>query len=82
MPATTLDRLLEHVANVDVLKLDLEGGELAALRGAEAVLARTEVVVTEVNVDVDAIVALLQESGFEVTRLRFTSHVRAIRCGH
>jgi FkbM family methyltransferase len=41
----TLDSLIPIDADVDVLKLDIEGGELAALRGATRLLCRTRPVV-------------------------------------
>ena len=49
LPATTLDRLFAHVRESDrvLLKLDLEGHELDAIDGAEALLPRVEVLVTE-----------------------------------
>lgn len=49
-PATTLDALLAgRVAGADraLLKLDLEGHEIAALRGAERLLDAVEVVIAE-----------------------------------
>jgi FkbM family methyltransferase len=51
-PATTLDALLAtHTQPGDraLLKLDIEGHEIEALRGAGALLQRTEVVVSEVR---------------------------------
>ena len=51
-PATTLDALLEarvQAADRALLKLDIEGHEVAALRGAERLLERVEVLVTEVR---------------------------------
>jgi FkbM family methyltransferase len=50
VPAATLDQLLApHVLPNDrvLLKLDLEGHELAALEGARSLLASVEVIVTE-----------------------------------
>lgn len=76
---TTLDDLLGRVGRIDVIKLDLEGGELEALRGGAGVLAHTDCVVSEVNVRGDGIVALLLAAGFEVERLDFTQHVHALR---
>jgi FkbM family methyltransferase len=51
-PATTLDALfgaLVQPADRALLKLDIEGHKLAALRGAIGLLERVEVVVTEVR---------------------------------
>jgi FkbM family methyltransferase len=37
---TTLDQLIEEVGVPDVIKMDIEGAEVAALRGAKELLAR------------------------------------------
>jgi hypothetical protein len=50
LPATTLDQLLADRVGADdrvLLKLDLEGHEIEALNGAEILLRRVEVLVTE-----------------------------------
>ena len=48
--ATTLDELFARTADEPVLlKLDLEGHEMAALEGGEDLLRRTEVVTTELS---------------------------------
>jgi FkbM family methyltransferase len=77
-PATTLDALFAHrVAAGDrvLLKLDLEGHELAALEGARALLPRVEVLVTEASFfrsgsaggpTYSDLLAVLRESGFEL----------------
>ena len=52
VPATTLDRLFASVVSGRdraLLKLDLEGHELEALRGAEALLAKLEIIVCELS---------------------------------
>lgn len=52
VPATTLDTLLGNVVSSGdrvLLKLDLEGHELAALDGATRLLPRVEVILTEVQ---------------------------------
>jgi FkbM family methyltransferase len=44
-----LDTLLSQVSHVDFLKLDIQGFELQALRGAETILERTNVIHCEVE---------------------------------
>lgn len=77
-PATTLDALVADGVTSDdrtLLKLDLEGHELAALRGAGRLLQRTEVVLTEVQFyEIEGggrpvfadVVAFFRERGFEL----------------
>lgn len=53
VPATSLDQLLGPVLRKEdrpLLKLDLEGHELAALRGAERMLSQIEVIITETHI--------------------------------
>jgi FkbM family methyltransferase len=48
VPITTLNRLAEQFGVPDFVKLDVEGFELEALKGADALLGRTELFVIEV----------------------------------
>ena len=74
--ATTLDDLFAQTAAEPVLlKLDLEGHEMAALEGAEDLLRRTEVVTTELSLfDVygsrrpifSDVLLFLRDRGFEL----------------
>ncbi|MBV8586836.1 MAG: FkbM family methyltransferase, partial [Verrucomicrobia bacterium] len=72
-----LDKLLAGVSIVDFLKLDIQGFELQALRGAESVLDRTNVIHCEVEfAPMYAGVALfseielhLRQRGFELVDL-------------
>lgn len=71
-----LDRLLdEHgIAQVDLLKLDVEGSELAALAGLGDRLGQVRAIVAEVHerqIDVDAFYALLARHHFSVVRRRY-----------
>ena len=74
---TTLDSWLDTAVRVDVVKLDIEGGESAALRGMHATLARAGpglVVFAECNPSMlersrsstSELVELLHEQGLEV----------------
>lgn len=47
VPMTTLDRVVGGTDSVDLLKIDVQGTEMAVLRGAEQVLPRTSVVMLE-----------------------------------
>ena len=48
VPVTTLDRLAEQFGIPDLVKLDVEGFELEAIKGAGTLLGRTELFVLEV----------------------------------
>jgi FkbM family methyltransferase len=65
----TLDAALAHVGPIDVLKMDLEGAEHLALKGAAAVLARTACVVFESNHHDRAVFDLFEHHGFAVELL-------------
>jgi FkbM family methyltransferase len=47
VPVTTINALAEQFGVPDFVKLDVEGSELEALRGADAILGRTELFVIE-----------------------------------
>ena len=48
VPVTTLDRLAEQFGVPDLVKLDVEGFELEALRGGDSLFGRTDVFLIEV----------------------------------
>ncbi len=75
VPRTTLDRLTGDLPEIDVLKIDLGGDELSALRGAAGTLARTRRVVCRCDRDKHEIVVLLTGSGFCVRSLASTTCV-------
>ena len=47
MDAITLDSILVDEDRINVIKIDVEGGEPLVLKGAENVLKRTEIVILE-----------------------------------
>jgi FkbM family methyltransferase len=49
VPAVTVDEICAHVAAPCLLKVDVQGGELDALAGAERTLSRTDYVVLEAS---------------------------------
>ncbi|MBI4050178.1 MAG: FkbM family methyltransferase [Candidatus Doudnabacteria bacterium] len=49
VPMVRLEKLVASEESIAVLKLDLEGSELAALQGARALLPKIKVIVTEVE---------------------------------
>jgi FkbM family methyltransferase len=49
VPQVRLDRILGDVKEIDLLKLDLQGYELEALKGCGSLLERVKVVVTEIE---------------------------------
>jgi FkbM family methyltransferase len=75
----TIDEVCRGSGPVRVMKLDIEGSELEALRGAADTLARTGCVVAECTRDVEKIRELLVRSGFHVDALGYTDYIVAIR---
>lgn len=78
VPAVTLDGLAQKLklAPPFLLKLDIQGAEVQALRGAHEVLAETSVVICETDLDdFEPINRILVESGFglfDLTSLSFS----------
>lgn len=76
---TTLDDVLADEEEVAVLKMDLEGAELSALRGAGSTLQKIRAIVFEQLQGESGPAEFLRESGFEVRRLRGANFL-ARRC--
>lgn len=65
VPTLTLDLLLEHFPAPDVLKIDVEGAEALALRGATEVLKRGPRILCEVaDENADEVGQLLSQKGY------------------
>jgi len=77
VPRSTLDRVCQDLERIRVIKLDIEGAELAAIESGTATLSRTDVLVCERNVDRSAIRDRLEALGFQVDELAFSTYVRA-----
>lgn len=78
VPAVTLDGLAQKLklAPPFLLKLDIQGAEVQALRGASKVLAETSVVICEADLDdFEAINRTLTEAGFGIFDLTSTSYL-------
>lgn len=65
----TLDEIAASERRIALIKLDVEGAELDALKGAAETLKRTDAVIFESWDDADAIVNLLADSGFALSRI-------------
>lgn len=77
--ATTLDDVCQHIEHVRMVKLDVEGAEYAVLQGGRATLKKTDYLVVECNAQADVIRRLLEDAGFHVRKLRFSSYILAER---
>jgi FkbM family methyltransferase len=67
---TTLDAITDGIERIDLIKIDLEGGELLALKGASLTLGRTRRVIFEARPGdkrVSEAVNLLKSAGFRIT---------------
>ena len=78
VPAATLDSICRELDHVRVMKIDIEGGESAALAGATATLAKTDLVVVECE-DIPDVRRVLTGVGFDVSQLAFTTHLMGRR---
>lgn len=82
VPITTLDAVIGE-RKVDFIKLDVEGGELDALRGAPRTLSRRPVVLFEAGMhaerdwqaDMSGLHALLSDAGYAISTV--TDHLHA-----
>ena len=64
----TLADKLQHIPEVDLIKMDLEGAELGALRGLGSDLQKVRAIIFENRGNRD-VVEYLEQRGFDVTRL-------------
>ena len=64
---------------IRLIKIDVEGGELAVLQGGSDTLRKAEYLVMECSEDRDQVLELLHDAGFATRTLRFTSHIFAER---
>lgn len=64
----TLEAILDRVPRVRIMKMDLEGAELGALRGLGPAIAKVEAIVLENRKDPE-VLEFLTAHGFEVSRI-------------
>lgn len=69
VPTATLATVLAGVARVDLMKMDLEGAEVPALRGALPILPRINAIIFETRARDDEASALLAGAGFAIRQL-------------
>lgn len=70
VPLSTLDRQLDDYPPPRLLKIDIEGGEVAALRGARRLLSEHRpVVLCELHGTNEAICELLEAEGYELSTI-------------
>jgi FkbM family methyltransferase len=68
VPVSTIDLQMESVPAPDLVKMDIEGAEVAALRGASKLLARRRpTIICELHGTNQAVCDLLESHGYAVT---------------
>lgn len=75
----TLDEVCRPYEKVRLVKVDIEGAEMEALKGGIETLAKTDYLVVECNSGVEQVASFLRERGFRVQKLRFTTYILASR---
>lgn len=72
-----LDEVLKDVERVRIVKIDVEGSELAVLKGLEKTLERIDYIIVEVSNR--EVISMLIRWGFEVRFLGFTTYILAFK---
>jgi len=70
-----LDEVLKDFERIRIAKIDVEGSELAVLKGLERTLERIDYTIVEVSDN--EVVSMLLKQGFKVHYLGFTTHILA-----
>jgi FkbM family methyltransferase len=86
VPLTTIDHLCEHLPYISLLKIDVEGYELAVLRGAKRVLSKTECVYFEsweahlnkYQATTSQVINEFNNLGFEVYKISRNRHLTKV----
>lgn len=74
----TLDDILKDI-RPDVMKIDIEGAEVQALRAATISLKKTRRIIVEIHDDnLDAVRQILQDSGFELNEIDGTDGMKHV----
>lgn len=79
--ADSLNRICADIPRIRLIKIDVEGAELEVLKGADAILARTDYLIVELSENVVEVRELLHAASFEVRDMGFKPHVLALRQG-
>jgi len=74
-----LDDICKDCHSIKLLKLDIEGAEYEALKGAQKTLLKARFVISESEQNQREIFSLLTESGFRVRKMNFTTYIMAER---
>jgi len=74
-----IDDICRAYPYIKVLKLDIEGAEYEALKGAPKTLSKVQFVVVECSQNQRQIVQLLTEMGFQIKKLNFATYILAER---
>jgi len=77
--ATPLDELLQDVEHIDIIKIDVEGAEYEALKGAKSTLLKTECIVLELTRNVKEVLEFLMNCGFKISKARLPAHIIACK---
>ena len=75
----SIDDICGSYRYIKVLKLDIEGAEYEALKGAKKTLSKVQFLIVECSQNQRQIVHLLREMGFQVKKLNFTTYILAER---
>jgi FkbM family methyltransferase len=65
----TLDEILKPYKSIDLMKLDIEGAELIALKGCKNSLKKINAIIFESHTEAENIIHFLENNGFRVSSL-------------
>ena len=77
--AVPLDDIAKKIPAIKLLKIDVEGSEYQVLIGAKETLEKTKHIVLELSENSDEIQRMLEEAGFKIRKLKFTTYIHAYK---